>query len=91
MGRPVALVLTKFDRVLASRADSGDATAIDGRFSAEFVEQLVDQRFGMTRHTLAAQRTGRGDFRGELVWGERQRQPADERNFTPWDWKDLSS
>jgi GTPase SAR1 family protein/outer membrane protein assembly factor BamD (BamD/ComL family) len=53
MGRPVALVLTKFDRVLANRDTSGDGTEIVGRFSPEFVEQLVNERFGMTRHALA--------------------------------------
>jgi GTPase SAR1 family protein len=53
MGRPVALLLTKFDRVLANNTAHGDGTGSDGRFSPEFVEQLVNERFGMTRHTLA--------------------------------------
>ena len=40
--RPVALVLTKFDRVMAQAGSSLDA-----------VERLVEARYGMTRHLLA--------------------------------------
>jgi GTPase SAR1 family protein len=47
-GRPVALLLTKFDRVMA-----GDP-AFKGGPAPELVEQLVDERYGMTRHALAA-------------------------------------
>nr|WP_303652453.1 hypothetical protein [Paludisphaera mucosa] len=43
--RPVALLLTKFDRVLA-REGKG-STADEG-----FVEDLVDRQYGMTRHAL---------------------------------------
>ena len=41
VGRPVALLLTKFDRVLA-RGDGLDS-----------VERVVEARYGMTRHALA--------------------------------------
>jgi hypothetical protein len=41
-GRPVALLLTKYDRVLAQ-----------GGPPPEWVERLVDERYGMTRHALA--------------------------------------
>src|SRR4029077_9252216 len=56
-GRPVALLLTKFDRVLASAsaasgpADSGEPSA---NLAGGLVERLVDERYGMTRHALAA-------------------------------------
>ena len=43
-GRPVALLLTKFDRVLA-RGEAGQGP--------DAVERLVEARYGMTRHTLA--------------------------------------
>jgi len=46
-GRPVALLLTKFDRVLAKSpgASEGDPTGWD-------VEQFVERNYGMTRHAL---------------------------------------
>ncbi len=53
MGRPVALLLTKFDRVLASSEVRGESAGVDAGLSAEFVERLVDERYGMTRHALA--------------------------------------
>jgi GTPase SAR1 family protein len=43
-GRPVALLLTKFDRVLAR----GEAAQ-----GPDAVERLVEARYGMTRHALA--------------------------------------
>jgi len=43
-GRPVALLLTKFDRVLARG---------DGGATLDQVERLVEARYGMTRHLLA--------------------------------------
>src|SRR5262249_30560744 len=47
-GRPVALMLTKVDRVLAgSGAGQGDDPSTWG------VERLVEARYGMTRHALA--------------------------------------
>ena len=45
-GRPVALLLTKFDRVLA-RGEAGQGQGLDA------VERLVEARYGMTRHALA--------------------------------------
>lgn len=50
-GRPVALLLTKFDRVLA-RAQASKASALDDPSGWE-VEQFVEQHYGMTRHALA--------------------------------------
>jgi GTPase SAR1 family protein len=60
--RPVALLLTKFDRVLSSnrspqaQASEGQAEATDpageADLSGPFVERLVDERYGMTRHAL---------------------------------------
>jgi GTPase SAR1 family protein len=51
--RPVALLLTKFDRVLASRTDTEDADDPDGmNLDGPLVERLVDERYGMTRHAL---------------------------------------
>jgi GTPase SAR1 family protein len=57
-GRPVALILTKFDRVLAqavTSAPAGDDPATWG------VERLVEAQYGMTRHALA-QHAPRGAF-----------------------------
>src|SRR3954471_16442363 len=45
-GRPVALLLTKFDRVLARAQASGDDPA------GWDVERFVAQHYGMTRHAL---------------------------------------
>src|SRR5262249_10516829 len=54
--RPVALLLTKFDRVLAGSAAAGseDSPEPEAGISGAFVERLVDDRYGMTRHALAA-------------------------------------
>ncbi len=54
--RPVALLLTKFDRVQASAAESSSEGAVESSvdWSGGLVEQLVDARYGMTRHALAA-------------------------------------
>ncbi len=54
MGRPVALLLTKFDRALASIETADRGASIEAGLPAEFVERLVDDRYGMTRHALAA-------------------------------------
>jgi outer membrane protein assembly factor BamD (BamD/ComL family)/GTPase SAR1 family protein len=43
--RPVALLLTKFDRVLARERQGSVA-------DEAFVEELVDRQYGMTRHAL---------------------------------------
>jgi hypothetical protein len=63
-GRPVALLLTKFDRVLArtaaldadagASAGTGGSDARSDAVEASFVERLVEARYGMTRHALAA-------------------------------------
>ncbi len=45
-GRPVALLLTKFDRVLARSGGEGGV-------GLDQVERLVEARYGMTRHALA--------------------------------------
>jgi len=49
--RPVALLLTKFDRVLAREGiHRGDGSG--ALFDEAFVEKLVDEQYGMTRHAL---------------------------------------
>ena len=53
MGRPVALLLTKFDRVLAGTAATESSRGSGAEPPAELVERLVDERYGMTRHALA--------------------------------------
>jgi outer membrane protein assembly factor BamD (BamD/ComL family) len=59
--RPVALLLTKFDRVPAGYSDSkrnlngadpSSEPEPPASFSGPFVERLVDERYGMTRHAL---------------------------------------
>ena len=44
VGRPVALLLTKFDRIMARG---------DGNEGLDSVERVVEARYGMTRHALA--------------------------------------
>ena len=55
MGRPVALLLTRFDRVLAigNGTNTEEFADLNATASSEFVERLVDERYGMTRHALA--------------------------------------
>ena len=53
MGRPVALLLTRFDRVAASADGTERGPDRDAGPSDEFVERLVEERYGMTRHALA--------------------------------------
>jgi hypothetical protein len=53
MGRPVALLLTKFDHVLAASSEAGSDAPAQASLAAEYVERLVDERYGMTRHALA--------------------------------------
>jgi hypothetical protein len=53
VGRPVALLLTKFDRAAATIETPDGRSAIEDGLPAEFVERLVDERYGMTRHALA--------------------------------------
>jgi len=64
-GRPTALLLTKFDQVLASRPIPGEpnASASSSDDPATWgVERLVDARYGMTRHALAQHAPGGGIF-----------------------------
>jgi hypothetical protein len=51
-GRPVALLLTKFDRVL-DNASSGSPTSDTDDPTSWGVERLVEAHYGMTRHALA--------------------------------------
>jgi hypothetical protein len=60
-GRPVALVLTKFDRVLASEPALEGGTPGDDP-SSWGVEQLVDRMYGMTRHALERHAPGGAIF-----------------------------
>ncbi len=53
MGRPVALLLTRFDRVASSVLTAGTSLDPDADPPADFVERLVEERYGMTRHALA--------------------------------------
>jgi len=53
MGRPVALLLTKFDRAVATIETPDGGSAIEAGLPPEFVDRLVDDRYGMTRHALA--------------------------------------
>ena len=54
VGRPVALLLTKFDRVMAGSDAGAAAFDVEAGVPVELVERLVAQRYGMTRHALAA-------------------------------------
>ncbi len=51
--RPVALLLTKFDRVMEQGTSDLDSEA-DPEISDSMVERIVDHHYGMTRHALAA-------------------------------------
>jgi GTPase SAR1 family protein len=53
MGRPVALLLTKFDRVAAGAPANESSPDQGAEPPADLVERLVDERYGMTRHALA--------------------------------------
>jgi GTPase SAR1 family protein len=53
LGRPIALLLTKFDRVIAGLATTNREFDPQTALSGEFIERLVDERYGMTQHTLA--------------------------------------
>lgn len=56
IGRPVALLLTKFDRVLAKHPAAADDPTGWG------VERLVEQQYGMTRHVLTQHAPGGAIF-----------------------------
>jgi hypothetical protein len=53
VGRPVALLLTKFDRVLANAEPSRAEVHFETGVPVELVERLLDERYGMTRYALA--------------------------------------
>lgn len=55
-GRPVALLLTKFDRVLAKAESASDDP------SGWDVERFVERHYGMTRHALAQHAPGGAIF-----------------------------
>ena len=66
----------------------GDGPGVDGR-SLDRVRRATGRRAVWDDAPRAGgARAGRGDFRGELVWPERQRQPAAGGAATPWDWRD---
>jgi hypothetical protein len=65
-GRPVALLLTKFDRVLT--LSPGDDRAEDDDPASWGVERLVEAQYGMTRHALA-QHAPRGAIFGVSAYG----------------------
>lgn len=56
IGRPVALLLTKFDRILERHPAAVDDPTGWG------VERLVDEQYGMTRHALAQHAPGGAIF-----------------------------
>jgi GTPase SAR1 family protein len=64
--RPVALVLTKFDRVLAGHAegppDRDHSPESGPDLAGPFVERIVDERYGMTRHALEQHAQGGAIF-----------------------------
>ena len=77
VGRPVALLLTKFDRVLAGSAIPRRDSAFEAGVPVELVERLVDERYGMTRHALAAARARGCGLRRQLIrHGGRWQSPA---------------
>ena len=65
-GRPIALLLTKFDRVLAQQAATaegeGEGADLSDDPSNWGVEKLVEAQYGMTRHALAQHAPGGAIF-----------------------------
>ena len=61
VGRPIALLLTKFDQVMpGSHAHPDSDLSADER--SGLVERLLNERYGMTRHALAAHAPEGGVF-----------------------------
>jgi hypothetical protein len=61
IGRPIALLLTKFDQVMpGSHGETGLDLAAEER--SGLVERLLNERYGMTRHALAAHAPDGGVF-----------------------------
>lgn len=65
-GRPIALLLTKFDRVLAQQSSTaegeGEGPDLADDPSGWGVEKLVEAQYGMTRHALAQHAPGGAIF-----------------------------
>ena len=65
-GRPIALLLTKFDRILAQQSSKGEGEGEGPDFSDDpsgwGVEELVEAQYGMTRHALAQHAPGGAIF-----------------------------
>ena len=62
-GRPIALLLTKFDRVLAQQTSAkGEEPDLSDDPSRWGVEKLVEEQYGMTRHALAQHAPGGAIF-----------------------------
>ena len=87
--RPVALLLTKFDRVLAglgkrsgdandhsTEADQGSELEPRPSLAGPFVERLVDQKYGMTWHALRQHAARWCDLRRQLIRARIDRQPT---------------
>lgn len=74
-GRPVALLLTKFDRVM-SRGELGDET------SGADVERFVERHYGMTRHALA-QHAPRGAIFAVSAYGRGARDSRPPAELDP--------
>ena len=61
IGRPVALLLTKFDQVMVgSHSERDEESSADVR--SGIVERLLNERYGMTRHAMAAHAPEGGVF-----------------------------
>ena len=91
-GRPVALLLTKFDRVLAEQCElGGRCHRSQAGLSAEFVERLVDERYGMTRHALAEHAPDGAIFAVSSFGPGASRQPAAGRAAALWAWRGRSA
>ena len=73
--RPVALLLTKFDRVLASTPATDRAESADSP-SQELVDRLVNERYGMTRYALASHAPDGAIFAVSAFRPRSHRQPS---------------
>ena len=83
VGRPVALLLTKFDRVLAGwhaprTPERGSGVPV------ELVERLLNERYGMTRHALAAHAPDGAVFAVSSFGAQALREIARRPSFIRW-------
>jgi Double-GTPase 2 len=62
LDRPVALLLTRFDRMLAGMPAGDAAPDIESGVPAEFGEKLLNERHDVTRHALAQYAPGGAIF-----------------------------